>query len=877
MSAALPLTPAVRVVLSFVLFTVRIRISGLLCARDSAPSMTPSDGACIDLTKQPGRDGLEKTFMRKHFAIGVLCGLIFSALAGFGQSLPSLGAGGEQRNPSSGVDCAANPTDPSCTNQTSSEGSSQPDRTPQVKVPSLVIDDTRASGFGQQREGTSSAAQTPGAAKQEAAPTEFQNFVASSLGVNLPIYGKKLFLSPPTTFAPVEQVPVPVDYVIGPGDKLMIRIWGQVDIQESTIVDRNGQIFIPKVGAIALAGVRFANLEDHLRREIGRVYRNFEVSASLEQLRTVEIFVLGHAKSPGRYTVSSLSTLVNALFASGGPSASGSMRNIELKREGKTITTFDVYDLLVFGDKSKDVSLLSGDVIYIAPIGPQIAIAGSINVPAIYEIKNEDLRGAIRLAGGLTSMASGQQLSVERIENHASRTVETVSLDTQGLSTKLQDGDVIRVTAIVPRFDNAVTLRGNVVNPGRYPWRKGMRLSDLIPNKDVLLTRAFWNAQNQLIGGCEPAKSVDIPATASYMQTPKEMAGAHGTADQKRNGAQLAQPTQRQLQTRKIPALQELTQPCSRTIENEAELGADIRSGAPEINFDYALVQRLNPVDLTTRLIPFNLGKLILQHDQSADLELEAGDIVMIFSQRDVRAPLQKQSKFIRVEGEVGAPGVYKIQPGDSLRTVIRRAGGVTPEAYLFATQLTRESVRLDQQSMLQRTTATMVAQDEAQRQALGQVQNAMATGRIVLQMRPSATSIDDYPEIVLEDGDKVLIPPQVKTVNVGGAIYNQSAYLYHSGMRVQDYVKLAGNGTRAADLKHLIVVRADGSILGPPGGAAGFWKSNLKSTHVIPGDTIVIPAKGPPGTLARNLQLWTQIAGQLAITAASLAVVTGF
>ncbi len=396
--------------------------------------------------------------------------------------------------------------------------------------------------------------------------------------------------------------------------------------------------FYPQGRRHFLAGVKYANLEDLLKREIGRVFRNFEISASLAQLRTIEIFALGNAKSPGRYTISSLSTLVNALFASGGPSASGSMRNIELKREGKTIANFDVYDLLVFGDKSKDVPLLPGDVIYIPPVGPQIAIAGSVNVPAIYEIKNEDLREAIRLAGGLTSMAGGQQLSIERIENHTSRTVETLSLDAHGLSTKLQDGDVIRVTAILPRFDNAVTLRGNVANPGRYPWKKGMRLSDLIPNKDVLLTRAFWNAQNQLIGGCEPAKPVNIPVTATYMQTPKEMELARGRADQNGNGMQAmpqspqlpqsmqrrnrcnptaTQPVQRQLQSRRVqPRLcRILTQPCSRTIENEAELGADIKSGAPEINFDYALIQRLNPVDLTTRLIPFNLGKLVLQHD----------------------------------------------------------------------------------------------------------------------------------------------------------------------------------------------------------------------------------------------------------------------
>jgi polysaccharide biosynthesis/export protein len=838
------------------------------------------------VAKQSEANGLGKSFMRKRFVIATLCFLIFSAVAGFGQ-VPSSGSGGGQgtyglggeQSSSSSADCVLDPTDPSCSARSGQSGASQGNDggslTP--RVPSIILDEASTSGFNRQSQHPSTTAQAVGAAQRGVAPTEFQNFVADSVGVILPIYGQKLFLSPATTFAPVEEVPVPVDYVIGPGDRLMIRVWGQVSIQVRTIVDRNGQIFIPKIGTLTVAGVKYAGLNDHLKREIGRVFRNFEISVSLAQLRTIEVFVLGSAKSPGRYTVSSLSTLINALFASGGPSASGSMRNIELKREGKAITNFDIYDLLVFGDKTKDVPLQSGDVIYIPPVGPEIAIAGSVNVPAIYEIKNEDLREAIRLAGGLTSMADGQQLSIERIENHTGRKVETLTLDARGLSTKLQDGDVIRATAILPRFDNAVTLRGNVANPGRFPWRKGMRISDLIPNKDVLLTRAFWNAQNQLIGGCEPVKPVDIPAAATYAQTPKEMQVARGKANQanqKYNEAQ--QPTQRQLQSKKAPSLQDLTQPCSRTIENEAELGADIRSASPEINFDYALIQRLNTVDLTTRLIPFNLGKVILQHDPSSDLELESGDIVMIFSQRDVRVPLQKQSKFVRVEGEVNAPGVYKIQPGDTLRTVIRRAGGVTPDAYLFATQLTRESVRQDQQRILQQTAATSGAQDEAQRLALEQVQNALATGRIVLPIQPSATSIDAYPEIVLEDGDKIVVSPQVKTVNVGGAVYNQSAYLYHSGMQVQDYVKLAGSGTRAADLKHLLVVRADGSILGPPGGGTfGFWKGNLNSTRVLPGDTIIIPSK-IPGALLKNLQNWSQISGQLAITAAALAVVTG-
>ena len=403
--------------------------------------------------------------------MAALCCLVLSfVVLGFGQDLsPSVaGEGQNVQAPSNTVDCTTNPTDPGCRMGAGATGS-RAAGVPQVTTPSIVVDESSTSGFGQKLERSPQVPQP----QQAATPTEFQNFVAGSVGVILPIYGDKLFVNSPTTFAPVEQVPVPSDYVIGPGDQLLIRAWGQVNIQERTIVDRSGQIFIPKVGTITLAGVKYANLDDYLKREMGRVFRNFELSTSLTQLRSVEIFVLGNARRPGRYTISSLSTLVNALFASGGPSSTGSMRNIELKREGKTIIVFDVYDLLVFGDKSKDVPLLPGDVIYIPPVGPQIAIAGSINVPAIYEIKNEDLGGAIRLAGGLTSIADGEQVTIERIEHRTSRKVDTISLDSRGLSTKLQDGDFVRLTSIVPRFDNAVTLRGNVANPGRFPWKQG--------------------------------------------------------------------------------------------------------------------------------------------------------------------------------------------------------------------------------------------------------------------------------------------------------------------------------------------------------------------------------------------------------------------
>ncbi len=209
-------------------------------------------------------------------------------------------------------------------------------------------------------------------------PTEFQLMVADSVGQMLPIYGASLFRQPFSTFAPVENVPVPADYVVGPGDELYLRLWGQLNVELRATVDRNGQVFVPKVGTITVAGVHASSLDGYFRQQIERIYRNFELSVTLGKLRSIEVFFLGEAGRPGTYTISSLSTLVNAIFTAGGPAPQGSMRHIQVKRDGQRITDFDLYDLLLKGDKSKDVSLMTGDVIFIAPVGPQIAIAGSV-------------------------------------------------------------------------------------------------------------------------------------------------------------------------------------------------------------------------------------------------------------------------------------------------------------------------------------------------------------------------------------------------------------------------------------------------------------------------------------------------------------------
>jgi len=759
--------------------------------------------------------------------------------------------------------------------------------------------------------------------RKQQPPTEFEQMVADSVGRRLQIYGQSLFYNPPSTFAPVNHAPVPADYVLGPGDEVVIRVWGQINLTARVTVDRSGDIYLPKVGAINLAGVPYAQLEERLKTEIGRIYRNFDLTASLGRLRTIEVFVVGYAEFPGRYTVSSLSTLVNALFVSGGPSPSGSLRDIELKRGSKVVTHFDLYDLLLHGDKSKDATLQSGDVIYIPPVGPLVAVSGSVNVPAIYELKGETtLATMLADAGGLSTVASGGRITVERIEKRTTRVVEDVSLE-KAKTFNVQNGDLVQVLSVVPSFNDTVTLRGNVVNPGRYPWHPGMRISDLIPNKETLLTRQYWLNQAQLVNG--QATQYPIPRRVRNEQTEANGRTQTGAGQETRNarnsgnnrynensgnarnsgnngynensgnseyGSRSAYDEYGRANSQGGRSEETL----SRTHSTVNTLTSDVRLVAPEVNWEYAVVQRTNPVNLTTSLIPFNLGKAILDHDESANIVLAPGDIVTIFSQKDISVPQDKQTRFVKVEGEVRAPGIYKIRSTDTLQSIVERAGGLTKNAYLFGMQLTRESVRKEQQKSVDelvrvmeiqlrqsnageananpQEAAAIQAKSQSQEQLVNQLRQLHALGRVVLQLRPTASLISDLPPIALEDGDQVMIPSTPATVNVVGAVYNQSALLYSTGRRPQYYFDLAGKGTPMADTKHMFVLRADGTVVSRDQGNSLWAGNEFNHLQLMPGDTVVVPTKLEAGTMQRNLRDWTQIASQLAVSAASIAII---
>jgi protein involved in polysaccharide export with SLBB domain len=787
----------------------------------------------------------------------------------------------------------------------------------------------------------------PGQYFPPAPPSEFQKFVASTIGQMLPIFGANLFRNVPATFAPVDQIPVPADAAVGPGDLLRIRIWGQVNFSADLRVDRSGDVYLPQVGPVHVAGLQYSELDEHLRAAIARVYRNFSVSAQLGQIRSIQVYVVGQARRPGTYTVSSLSTLVDTLFASGGPSPEGSLRAVQLKRAGKLVTTLDLYDLLVNGDKSGDSKLESGDVIYIPPVGPQIAVYGSVKVPAVYELgPQETVSQALEVAAGLTGVAGDTRLMLERMQQGRGRASEEIALTPEALSKPMQNGDLLRVTPAVPRYEKTVTLRGNTANPGRYPWHPGMHLRDLLPEQAALLTRNYWWQHTQLgmpapeflpqYGNGHNQQTLD--RSRQTYNSPSRFGNGEGQQQQlqqqQEQQQQQQQPYDRSQQGEQDsdqqndypdqPEIDQRSQGGSRiaaegaleqqqdrqngfgaendrtaalarrdvVTENTAHAGklTDVTLSAPEIDWKYAVIERLDPQTLKTSLVPFDLGRLVMDHDETEDRELQPNDVITIFSQADIHVPVGQQTRLVRLEGEFVHAGVYSVKPGETLRTLVERAGGFADGAYLFGSEFSRVSVKAVQQRRLNDyieklelqtdrgllSTSSAATASAAQfagasvsateaRDLITRLQRIRATGRIVLKL--SAESHDSHmlPELELEDGDTYYVPPVPSNISVIGAVYDQNSFVYTPGAQVRDYVHLAGGVSRDADKHHPFVIRADGSVISED----QIGSKNFARFTISPGDTIVISEKTFGPSKLRDFLNFSQLFSQLAIGAA--------
>jgi protein involved in polysaccharide export with SLBB domain len=324
------------------------------------------------------------------------------------------------------------------------------------------------------------------------------------------------------------------------------------------------------------------------------------------------------------------------------------------------------------------------------------------------------------------------------------------------------------------------------------------------------------------------------------------------------------------------------------------DIAEDVRRYAPEINWDYAIIQRVNPTDLTSKLLWMSPRKAILEHDEASNLELEPGDIVTIFSQRDITVPQTERSQYVIIEGEVVRPGVYKLEKDETLHSVLQRAGGLTPDAYVYGSQLTRESARTDQQKSLDELANTMEVQIRqsamsvaasanpgdlpqmlaAQEAIITQLRSARASGRVALPVKPKDKTLTDFPDMAMEDGDRLSIPHTPSTVSVVGDVYNPGSFIFEPRNTAGAYLDIAGKGKPQSDMHHAFVLRANGVVVAANNVNGLFTGTKFDRIHLYPGDQIVVPYKIPTGAFVRGLRDWTQITSQLAITGAALAII---
>ena len=674
--------------------------------------------------------------------------------------------------------------------------------------------------------------------------TQFQTYVEGISGNEVTLFGYRLFGA--RQFGAADNLPAPGDYLIGPGDTIELRVWGAVDMAQNLTVDRNGEVSIPKVGTVVVAGTRVKDLESVLEKRIARVFKNFEVSATLGNLRAITVYVVGQARVPGAHKVAGFSTLISALFETGGPSALGSMRDVQLVRDGKPVTRLDLYDFIRSGDKSGDAPLRPGDVILIPPAGPRVALIGALDQPAVYELKptEQSLKGLLSFSGGVNVLTTPHKALIERIDPGNSNrplAVKEITLDEQALNQPLARGDIVTLFPVQQAFSNAVTLRGNVAAPLRYSFTPGMRISDLIPEPVALITGDYYRRKNKVV----QFEAGDTKLT-------------------------------------------------------DASVVDGVRNLLEEINWDYALVQRFDTNTVTSQLLPFNLARAIRAKDPRHDLVLQPGDVVTIFGVKDVPVPVAKRQRFVEVRGEVAVPGIYEAAPGDTLDQVILRAGGLTPSAYLYGAIFTRESTRQQQQANLElvkrrletdisnqsatlaqntRDALTGVAdaaaiqlQQQEKARALDRISELKASGRIALELDPRRPEL---PDILLEDGDVLTVPVRPDFVAVYGAVYAETGFLYRPGRPVSEYIEQAGP-TASALLDGALIIRADGSILANEAQRswAGLGNGRFMAAALQPGDAIFVPEEVDKRTgytrFIEGAKDWTQLLYQFGIGAAA-------
>ncbi|ASP46628.1 SLBB domain-containing protein [Cognaticolwellia beringensis] len=801
---------------------------------------------------------------------------------------------------------------------------------------------------------------------QSSVDTNSLQFSASVGNLKLEAFGYELFAGEPSTFAPVSDVPIPSEYVLGPGDSLSIQLYGKETVSYNLTVNRQGNIDIPQLGPVNVAGQSFSEAKNLLASIIDERKIGVKSNISMGELRSIRVFVLGEAYRAASYTLSSLATVTQAIYAAGGINDIGSLRNIQVKRRGKVIAELDLYQLLLAGDTSGDISLMAGDVVFIPTVGSTVGIKGEINRPAIYELKNEQSIGeVIKLAGGVKATAYEKVGKIGRINNSGLRSVISVNLLT-GQNSKVKNGDVIEVGSVLSALEQSITVKGHVQRPGVYGWHNKLKLSDILANINdfkaqpdleyILITRknpitgklssysvnyadyikqqtpasdfslqaedtvyVFNKQRNRsesltplltvLKAQTELAEAANIVSIEGAVRNPGQYplteqanvkdllnAGMGYTQNAELQYALLARKN-RQLNTQVLyidlsddkalnlplsaldrlflfnrnesrePLLTELITELRQQADKSLAQNVVTITGDVHFPGQYPYVVNMTSSELINLAGGLNESSYLLDadlvrfsHDGRENAEIThqnitlAGDFLLqsLDTLHVKRIPEWQDKREIKLAGEVVFPGSYVLQKGETLSSVIARAGGLTSEADASAAIFTRQALKKQEaekiaqlQAQLESESAQIQLTDKDRNGAalvesktlISKLNVAEAVGRLVIDL-PRILTDSKVGDIRLDDGDALYIPKTRESISVIGEVQFATSNLYNTGFALDDYIARSGGLKPRADQERIYIIKADGSV---QLASNDNWFS-LNSDSLSPGDTIVIP-----------------------------------
>lgn len=733
-----------------------------------------------------------------------------------------------------------------------------------------------------------------------------QDLKVESIDRDLKQFGYDFFQTNVGDFSPERLAPVGPDYVVGPGDTLIVSLWGTIEGTYEVTVDRSGNILLPRVGAIQIWGQPFAAARETIRRQIARYFTNFELNVTMGSLRSVQVYLVGEVKKPGTYTVSSMATVLNALAVAGGPAKTGSLRKVQLVRSGEVIGSIDFYDFFLNGDRSRDARLQSGDTIHVPVVGPLVGVAGDVRRPAIYELKDGDsLNDVLEMAGGVAATAYLKRVQVERVEAHSRKVALDLDLSA-GLGSEatrgfaLRDHDMIKVSSIGPVSSSHVRLNGYVARPGTYQLAEATRLADLILPYDNLLP--FYFPDMAEILRLQPPMYLPEKLTVNLG---KALAGDPEHNILLQNYDEIRIFSREEME--EIPEVMitgGVLKPgayrfyANMKVRDLILAAGNVKRGAylPEAELSRHVAD--GKATRTERVL-FDLQKA-LAGDPAENLALQPEDRLFVRSVPDFAERLT-----VKVEGRVLFPGSYTISKGETLSSVIERAGGFAEGAYLRGATFTRESVKtiqrerlekliFEQEQQIGRASAEIaqgaLSTEELQsaqvilsgrKAVLEKLKDVPITGRMVVHLAPLEEFRNSEYDIPLMDGDAINIPDNPKAVTVLGQVYNPISLAYQQGKPVSYYLAKVGGPTENANDDEMFIVRADGTVYSRAQAGMGVkWDGDSRRwvfggfhvTELFPGDTLLVPEKVKRLDIMREVKDLTTILYQMALGAAAVA-----